>query len=222
MTGLGKAKTDPPSMGSRWDRTRRPLPFNDENKRPVPSGEAAPLKQGANGLSESKWASVSTAARGRGLATTTQWDPWATNPSDTNSSGEVAPGLTVDLALSKELKGKCDEKKPESVKLTGCGVLKTKFATQTAEQKKDQRLVHTSVAFEAPSPKNLPGTEDMSCSALPSQRAATNSRALAGVEFDDDGDVIMADLEEWRDIREVAHVIAEDRANERISQGKVS
>lgn len=222
MTGLGKATTDLPRMGSRWDRTGRPLRFNDENRRPVLSGEAVPLKQRANGLGESKWASVSTTARGKGLATSTKWDPWTTNPSVTNNSAEVVPRLNVDLVLPKELKGKCDEEKPGAVELAGYKVLKTTFATQTAEQKKHRRPVHTSVASEFSGPKNLPGIKDMSCLALPSRGTTTNSGALADVEFDDDGDVIMADLEEWRDIREVADVIAEDRANERISQGKVS
>ena len=224
ITGLGKAKTDPSSMGSRWDKTGRSLPFNDENKGPAPSSKATPLKQGANALSESKWAPASIITMGERLATSTQWDLWATSPSETNNPAEVVPKFTVDLALSKKWKEKRDQERAEAVKLARYEVLKTTPATLTAEHGKDQRLIRASVASEASSSKNLSGTEDMETDfpALPSQPVATNSRALADVEFDDDGDVVMADLEEWRDIEEVAHVIAEDRANERIGQGKVS
>jgi len=211
-------------MGSRWDKTGRSLPFNDENERPAPSSKATPLKQGLNSLSESKWAPASTITRGERLATSTQWDPWATSPSEANNSAEVMPKFTVDLGLSKKWKEKRDQEKTEAVKLARYEVLKTTPATLTAEQRKDQRSIRASVASEARSSKNLSGIEDMEADypVLHSQPVATNSLALADVEFDDDGDVVMADLEEWRDIEEVAHVIAEDRANERISQGKVS
>ncbi|CUS09916.1 unnamed protein product [Tuber aestivum] len=212
---------DPPNMGWRRNKVERSLSFEDENKCSVPSGGVVALKQETSGLGESKWAPTWATTWEEGPAAYTQSDTRASDPSESGGSTEADPMLVVDPVLAVGLKESRGEVRAEAER-AGYGVLKASFPRPTAGQKRDQRSFYTSVTSEASSSKNLWGMEAVEADypAPPSQPLATNSRGIIDVEIDDDGDVIMADLEEWQAIREVAHVIAEDRASERTSQGK--